>query len=137
MKRLPFLLLLLAGCVQPPLWEKESAQKIEPIVAVFMNRSNDYTVFVKDGDELKPEYLYGPEPGHVKILADVPEGKPMYALRTRFINKGGGTTHRDKGKTEIELHIRSEKDLSGGMWSERTGGKHPKTIEGKVNRITP
>src|SRR4051812_20700184 len=92
------LLFLLMGCDSPePTWTLKESKRIEPIVSVFMNKSWDYTVFIKKDKQLCFVSLQASN--IVSVYTDVENDKPMYAIVKRYTAEGGNK------KVEIELHI--------------------------------
>lgn len=132
MKKILFAFVLLAccGCGQT-VWTLDKTTKVDNIEAVFLNRPNDYTVLVRDKNELIAKSLQSStsyaaeERGQVRVFTDAKGG--MWAEIRTYKDGGHGR------KVDIDIHIRNTDDVQGGQWREKIG-KGPEHVGG-VNRI--
>jgi hypothetical protein len=98
--------ILASGCAQ-----KYNIKKQDNILRVFMHEPNDYSIMYKQIDELKTIRI-----GRARVMADVPEGKPMWA---KWLE--ADDSHHNK--CEAEIHIHSPKDIDGGAWNHGKRGR--------------
>lgn len=94
----------------------ETRQQIE---RVFMHTPGGYSVVVNDGGEIKVKTFEWAAPihggGKLSVLADVPEGEPMYYTGLQY-GEGGGYL-------EVVIHIHSAKDINGAGWDRGKFGR--------------
>jgi hypothetical protein len=124
----------------PEDWRVHGTETIE-VVSIFMNEIHHFTVFKKEGDELVPislrsgkklnarlDHDYAP----IKVIADVPKGKPMFVIiTTMWEGERMNPPPPHFQRHYYEVHIHSEQDLLGGEWVE--GGKFRRS--GKVQKV--
>lgn len=126
-----FALLLFCGCSER--WVPVKTTRIDNIEAVFINRPNDYTVLIRDKNELIARSFivgnygnYG-RAGYIKLLMDA---KEFMWLEIQDYENKGSIGYRNK--SEIQIHIRSKNDIQGGQWCERRGKS---VVSGRVHKV--
>ena len=93
---------------------------VKNVKRVFMHDPGRYSVLVQDPGSLEYKPLNVPGWGSasnchsIRIFGDVPESDSIW-LRFHYIGEAGDL------QRELEIHIRSEKDIEGGGWDH---GKH-------------
>lgn len=112
--------LLMVGCSNP---EKVSVPKTE-IVAVYMHHVNNYSVAVKNENRIDIVRLPWQLGDAVEIIADVPQGSPMWvACDGTYSSAFGDTTGG------CEIHIHNVDDINTASWN------HGKAGHGTTERI--
>lgn len=130
--------LTLCGCSAVTDPAVSSTEKIENVQSVFINRPNDYTILVQQGNQLIPRTITSYNNHHyrhktfaeVKVFTDT-KG-PMW-VEIRHYKEGGKENTGHLLKIEADIHIHSKNDIQGGQWREKHG-KGPEVV-GKVNKI--
>lgn len=97
-------LLLLAGCGDCN--SKAKVTTYRPVVRVFYHDYDRYSFLVQNGHEL----ILVKDCWHPLLIADVPEGQPMWAR----------ITQADWEPKKIEIHLHDASSIDGG----EKGGKH-------------
>lgn len=120
-KALVLLAMLFVGCSKPatPTTQSEAKREVKPVewvetveryeptikitqVIVPDSHNRRYVVHYMQGNELKQVRFNGPEDSY-KIVCDVPEGKPVFALSFWKHNKAQPSDYFHK-RYEIHLH---------------------------------
>lgn len=125
-----------------PTWAVEETGKYEPVMKVFMNKANNYTVMVQNGTTLEPKTIGG----SIKLLTDVSEDKPMYVAWKKWKCTNKDEARYSNGARpyeftyEYEIHIHNAKQIAAGTWEEEEkykSGKYTRyrTVSGKVQEI--
>lgn len=120
--------------------ETTKTEKLENVVRVFMHDSSSYTLACLDNSTkeiimryVKIEPYRSPKfgfVGDVKIFADIPLEKPMWAEIQRYY-RGGVLSG-----IALIIHVHSEKNIDGGDWEKRVQeGKFTKVIKGHTSVI--
>ena len=103
------------------------ANKIHNVEVVFINRPHDYTIMVREKDQLVAKHIYGRDGGQVKVFTDAKNG--IWVETRTWKHENGNKSH----KFDADIHIHSKNDLQGGQWRERHG-KGAEQVGG-VNKI--
>lgn len=119
MKYILLILLLCTGCSPPSkVWIPNGIEQYE-VQRVFMNNSQEYTVFKNVKNELFPTNLHVSyyNQGTIQVLPDVPADKPMFVVVTKFILQGDSSTIRN----DYQIHIHDASEINGGQWKKQLG----------------
>jgi hypothetical protein len=102
-----------------------SSKRIDNIVKVMMHEPGSYSLISQENE--KPELTpFVFESYDIHLLADVPEGKPMYAE----LSEQNG--EREKYWKTATIHIHSHRDINGAGWNHGKFGKGTTTeVENK------
>lgn len=123
--------IFIIGCPPEPDWILTADYQLSPVVSVFMNQVDEYTIYTKEGNELKAKRVQG----GIRIVTDVPKEEPMYADIKVWEDKRNAVGYK---KVRVVIHIHSPKDISAGGWEKRhyEGMAQLKIEKGQNHKIT-
>lgn len=90
--------------------------RFDNIVRVMMHKPTEYTLYERNGDELKPHFL---KSTNFTLIADVPPEKLMWAEGYKI--KGSDPYTGWEDPIILKIHIHSEKEIQGGGWEVNRG----------------